>query len=209
MSEASLTRSIPAHAGEPRGCNAPQPLAPVYPRPRGGAISFLVRRHPSSGLSPPTRGSHVVLRGVLQLSRSIPAHAGEPADTARRLPGSRVYPRPRGGAAPTVSIDSVADGLSPPTRGSLAGFAPFDGPLRSIPAHAGEPPKSCPVATNDKVYPRPRGGAGYIGLKDFRGEWSIPAHAGEPWTGRRPRLRQPVYPRPRGGARRCRWRTGA
>ena len=110
--------SIPAHAGEPRRERGCAVVAPVYPRPRGGALfphslSFLL-----DGLSPPTRGS----RGGDGLPRhplgSIPAHAGEPASLTSAVNQRKVYPRPRGGASLMEPGLKSFTGLSPPTRGS-------------------------------------------------------------------------------------------
>ncbi len=74
----SWTRSIPAHAGEPRSRSRSRIDLRVYPRPRGGA-TVLCRLPPSlSGLSPPTRGSPEQPTTIASSPRSIPAHAGEP-----------------------------------------------------------------------------------------------------------------------------------
>ena len=91
------------------------------------------------GLSPPTRGSP--LRHIDQpvYLGSIPAHAGEPCTVRWWTRVTRVYPRPRGGAAKSDGHCPSLFGLSPPTRGSrIRRFRQrhLDG---SIPAHAGEP----------------------------------------------------------------------
>ena len=49
------------------------------------------------------------------------------------------------------------------------------------------------------VYPRPRGGTGFIRRLPSSSSGSIPAHAGEPPLPRLLPLSQAVYPRPRGG----------
>ena len=201
-------RSIPAHAGEPVA-DAPRPLAiEVYPRPRGGTRRLAIGYTRTAGLSPPTRGNRGLTRRPFRLSRSIPAHAGEPPNRDRRRPATGVYPRPPGGTI--VFADEVwrANGLSPPTRG--------------------EPKRSHCTALNCRVYPRPRGGtleygsqtSACIGLSPpTRGNpgrtrserpahGSIPAHAGEPGTPPIPTSSSRVYPRPRGGTRseiRARW----
>ena len=72
------------------------------------------------GLSPPTRGN---------LSKC-----------ESRLIISGVYPRPRGGTPSCPSMDARRGGLSPPTRGNRAWGAYEKPAVRSIPAHAGEPP---------------------------------------------------------------------
>ena len=110
-------------------------------------------------------------------------------------------------------------GLSPPTRGNLSGGWSGRADQRSIPAHAGEPPRRVVFASEYMVYPRPRGGtrkpprplSAFGGLSPpTRGNpasialipltwWSIPAHAGEPGRRGRRGLGFRVYPRPRGG----------
>ena len=51
------------------------------------------------------------------------------------------------------------DGLSPPTRGSRPEGGIHPEPVRSIPAHAGEPTTLPGPKRQPRVYPRPRGGA--------------------------------------------------
>ena len=92
-------RSIPAHAGEPRMMMSSAAISRVYPRPRGGTTDTKRRSRKRCGLSPPTRGNPApAVRAVVQ-DRSIPAHAGEPRDSASATISGAVYPRPRGGTA--------------------------------------------------------------------------------------------------------------
>ena len=217
-----LSRSIPAHAGEPPRRALAVGRRPVYPRPRGGTTASAAASMSASGLSPPTRGNHNAASYIERPRGSIPAHAGEPATRCHKSFRARVYPRPRGGTFGVIVRMPGRKGLSPPTRGNRRRSSPYDMVMRSIPAHAGEPLASGGTPISRAVYPRPRGGtppsprAGREaeGLspptrgnpdgdprpsKPFR---SIPAHAGEP-TRRKPCAREPrVYPRPRGGTRR-------
>ena len=119
-----------------------------------------------------------------------------------------------------VGVHVVFGGLSPPMRGSpIAGLPPIL-VKGSIPAHAGEPGLVCRPPCSPGVYPRPCGGAVYLGLEDgkemglsppmrgslqrfdpaFQARGSIPAHAGEPRDGRQAQSHGGVYPRPCGGA---------
>ena len=130
-----------------------------------------------------------------------------------------VYPRPRGGTSSSRSFALRSFGLSPPTRGNLRSKSGRGGELRSIPAHAGEPPRDTDAPAASVVYPRPRGGTRLpasafddaAGLspptrgnrrprrRDGALRRSIPAHAGEPGMPHIPVLSERVYPRPRGG----------
>ncbi len=76
---APFTRSIPAHAGEPRRNHRGRFADGVYPRPRGGTTLSAFQPPKSRGLSPPTRGNHFGVSPIPGGFRSIPAHAGEPA----------------------------------------------------------------------------------------------------------------------------------
>ena len=211
--------SIPAHAGEPRGRRERGDEAGVYPRPRGGTNRLRRRTWYGRGLSPPTRGNHRRGRLGRPCRRSIPAHAGEPAQPLRRADIDGVYPRPRGGTTDTDCINPLANGLSPPTRGNRRKYRRGNPDTRSIPAHAGEPFANHADNRIHGVYPRPRGGTAIrvVLLDALQGlspptrgnrrattpskasQRSIPAHAGEPCGGGSGSGGGAVYPRPRGG----------
>ena len=76
---------------------------------------------------------------LADISRSIPACAGEPAEWIDPQPCEEVYPRVCGGTKVAVGNFQRAIGLSPRVRGNLEN--PMDGEdqMRSIPACAGEP----------------------------------------------------------------------
>ena len=218
-------RSIPAHAGEPSASPLPQASASVYPRPRGGTAAVERLAESPLGLSPPTRGNPAIRREQRELVGSIPAHAGEPPHTRRRLRLCRVYPRPRGGTLAAVSAQHPRPGLSPPTRGNRRAVRAGGGFSRSIPAHAGEPTDTSILCADTPVYPRPRGGtmgtprisAARVGLSPptrgnqltdpalFEIAGSIPAHAGEPAAAPAHPAPRRVYPRPRGGTSSSTW----
>ena len=198
--ESGTDRCIPAHAGEPTTTTTTSVTSGVYPRPRGGATPPDSDSPDYKGLSPPTRGSRVNRVASPPKGGSIPAPAGEPATRPRRSGTGPVYPRPRGGAARTPRRCESGKGLSPPTRGSHLRHPDRNRPVRSIPAHAGEPVRAGLHPYQGEVYPRPRGGAAdaespadrNTGLSPpTRGSrqtisvrplapGSIPAHAGEP-----------------------------
>ena len=151
-------RSIPAHAGEPASSGSPIKSPRVYPRPRGGTPPRRPSPPACRGLSPPTRGNPRRFATGAPRGRSIPAHAGEPLYSQRPRAASLVYPRPRGGTGTRILAIWSGCGLSPPTRGNLVVLRFVRHSLRSIPAHAGEPPAWNPKRGVWKVYPRPRGG---------------------------------------------------
>ena len=93
-------RSIPAHAGEPKGDVEMSQETTVYPRPRGGTYTATQTSLTRRGLSPPTRGNQLAHGVSLARLGSIPAHAGEPGESRRRAHDREVYPRPRGGTTP-------------------------------------------------------------------------------------------------------------
>ena len=138
--------SIPAHAGEPPRPDSRLATAGVYPRPRGGTADIRRLSPPKDGLSPPTRGNPSGSSSRRRVSRSIPAHAGEPAPSPRGACPRAVYPRPRGGTAVLRPASPPADGLSPPTRGNPGRGGASARRRRSIPAHAGEPPSAPSVS---------------------------------------------------------------
>ena len=170
------------------------------------------------GLSPLTRGNLLLGRQDASAQGPIPAHAGQP--TARRYASNtrRAYPRSRGATAPWRYIRPGLVGLSPLTRGNLAGAArlrPRDGP---IPAHAGQPRPSAGGRAVQRAYPRSRGATGREMKRQCGGRGlspltrgnqrdchfagtvcgPIPAHAGQPaGTCQRSRCRR-AYPRSRG-----------
>ena len=212
--------SIPAHAGEPYIRSHTKGVEQVYPRARGGAVGGSSPASTMYGLSPRTRGSLIFDPTPKASSRSIPAHAGEPSEARARRAPCTVYPRARGGALYSIPHQRRRAGLSPRTRGSRRRLEPGEHHVRSIPAHAGEPPSSTSPRDTRKVYPRARGGAVaevnsfalIVGLSPrTRGSRrlppsasasprSIPAHAGEPECRYPTSLQQGVYPRARGGA---------
>ena len=153
-----LQRSIPAHAGEPRGASARGVWLRVYPRPRGGTQGLDGLKRVLPGLSPPTRGNPPSAATKALNRGSIPAHAGEPIQARSWRGREEVYPRPRGGTGGTGGGSTCGIGLSPPTRGNPRMGAGVCDTERSIPAHAGEPSRGASHWDAAGVYPRPRGG---------------------------------------------------
>ena len=214
-------RSIPARAGEPSTLALAVKGHTVYPRACGGTPNLPYRLFIISGLSPRVRGNPARYVPVSHQSRSIPARAGEPGYGRARNGIWRVYPRACGGTAWRRSRSPRCAGLSPRVRGNLLDPLLHPGPMRSIPARAGEPRRGCVRPRRGGVYPRACGGTMYQGDWEHlmrglsprvRGNrapaalaWprrgSIPARAGEPLLSRRAHHRPQVYPRACGGTR--------
>ena len=175
---------------------------------------------PLSGLSPRTRGSHVLVLPALAVVRPIPADAGEPHSSLPVGGCRRAYPRGRGGACSMSSSPRRHSGLSPRTRGSpttKGSVLPTGGP---IPADAGEPTYAMPSEDCPGAYPRGRGGAVTVQAPDAVREGlsprtrgspphiravidalgPIPADAGEPSSAGVANPAGGAYPRGRGGA---------
>ena len=134
--------SIPAHTGKPLAISRRRRVTRVYPRPHGEAGRGTLAKWRKKGLSPPTRGSPSARTPVTGPAGSIPAHTGKPKGAARPLGLSTVYPRPHGEAKASVGASTTAQGLSPPTRGSLpSGWTGVER-IGSIPAHTGKPAMS-------------------------------------------------------------------
>ena len=93
----TLTRSIPAWAGETGSSSTPHPAAGVYPRVGGGNWGVGNPFLPVVGLSPRGRGKRSDVSAAAHRSRSIPAWAGETTQRRRASDRRPVYPRVGGG----------------------------------------------------------------------------------------------------------------
>ena len=131
--------SIPACAGEPRGCASLWGLIPVYPRVCGGTYAKGNSEPPEQGLSPRVRGN---LRQREQLNHR-----------------NRVYPRVCGGTAAQRHIHHVHQGLSPRVRGNQYRFLPFADEMQGLsPRVRGNLAEKRFIMSFPTVYPRVCGG---------------------------------------------------
>ena len=171
------------------------------------------------GLSPRGRGKPRARTPPQARRRSIPAWAGETAQSAASPNARKVYPRVGGGNRVSNTTHRVRAGLSPRGRGKRSTFQSSKWALRSIPAWAGETRLECPTLSIDKVYPRVGGGNRIwrIDIDDGEGlsprgrgkrsdcrsgvstSGSIPAWAGETSEAIRTSSTGAVYPRVGGG----------
>ena len=173
----------------------------------------------NEGLSPRVRGNLKHAQSEPNVTRSIPACAGEPLRETYRHRPREVYPRVCGGTIDFSRTAAARKGLSPRVRGNPPPSRRNRICRGSIPACAGEPWTVARTTRRWRVYPRVCGGTYYrpglagvrVGLSPrVRGNpmgylsttlssRSIPACAGEP-AGPIHRLHQhAVYPRVCGG----------
>ncbi len=137
--------SIPAGAGEPWKSPTPPCRAGVHPRRCGGASVTGSFPAVIRGPSPQVRGSQRHARRRPREDGSIPAGAGEPTTARIMASPRRVHPRRCGGAESVPGTSSTTRGPSPQVRGSRISCDPLDSRSGSIPAGAGEPPRTpCP-----------------------------------------------------------------
>ena len=148
---------IPAHAGCTEGDECRRAHLPDHPRSRGVhfvVVCWLVGRWGSSPLTRGARGEH---RGVVPLTRIIPAHAGCTLVGDSDGRHQRDHPRSRGVHLPASVSSSQPTGSSPLTRGALSPVVRALSPVGIIPAHAGctGRPGRRPAHSGD--HPRSRG----------------------------------------------------
>ena len=170
--------SIPACAGEPRGCGALGDSGRVYPRVCGGTepqeataagtgglsprvrgtVGDLAVKTGDGGLSPRVRGNRGRRRTDAPAAGSIPACAGEPGGRRVNVLHHRVYPRVCGGTMEPICRELMVRGLSPRVRGNHLEVIILPVTGGSIPACAGEPSLPRGRLCCSRVYPRVCGG---------------------------------------------------
>ncbi len=199
------SRSISAHAEEPRSGRMTLNASWVYLRARGGTRAVPRRACTIRGLSPRTRRNPRRRDLLAGRHRSISAHAEEPA--------------------PARVVQAPSRGLSPRMRRNQRCAIAIGQTVRSISAHAEEPARLCTASASRRVYLRACGGTERRarrgpqetglsprmrrnrtqGSTRASGNGSISAHAEEPGKARSCRSIRAVYLRARGGTRADRW----
>ena len=129
----------------------------VHPRLRGELLPAGPHQRRTGGSSPLTRGTHEVHRQVYVHPRFIPAYAGNSKKVAHRAFLEPVHPRLRGELNGTPWANSIRDGSSPLTRGTLYPHLYPPSGNRFIPAYAGNSTKRGPGRRSGTVHPRLRG----------------------------------------------------
>ena len=154
ITEVTYGGSIPAHAGKPMATGWQGWNDGVYPRACGETLRSLSRRSRPAGLSPRMRGNRLDPRSSMQISGSIPAHAGKPFAASTLIFASGVYPRACGETERPGGLSGIVWGLSPRMRGNPGECQPKCICLGSIPAHAGKPMRAYMWGKMKEVYPR-------------------------------------------------------
>ena len=157
-SASSISRSIPACAGETL-CRLLSPQQCwVDPRVRGGDTSAYARDPHLAGRSPRARGRLAALAAAYPGVGSIPACAGETAPIWFTPCKLKVDPRVRGGDASAYGHAAFSMGRSPRARGRRSNQRRPTSGVGSIPACAGETFVVTNTAADPEVDPRVRGG---------------------------------------------------
>ncbi len=153
----SISRFIPAGAGNSRSILLALFRLAVYPRWRGELCIKTSVKNFAVGLSPLARGTRTRDAPRFVGTRFIPAGAGNSHHDARATRQGSVYPRWRGELARRQFSGRFVLGLSPLARGTLFMRGSKSPRRRFIPAGAGNSGESGCVHQWSSVYPRWRG----------------------------------------------------
>ena len=133
----NVIRFIPAGAGntsqEPR-CYLGMA---VHPRGRGEHTRLICADPYPHGSSPRARGTPLLIRTMMDITRFIPAGAGNTRSYVDGSPGVAVHPRGRGEHTPRRCARGCCTGSSPRARGTQRGPCHCRWQRRFIPAGAG------------------------------------------------------------------------
>ena len=199
---ASIGGLSPAWAGQPLSPGESTRVSMVYPRVGGATAAKHSGQHTAIGLSPRGRGNrHQHLHGLNATGlsprgrgnlvaarikppfiRSIPAWAGQPSLSRRRLLFHRVYPRVGGATRRRCIGQSRSAGLSPRGRGNLYRTFVALSPYGSIPAWAGQPDTADRLSPRRTVYPRVGGATNFSSSPVTPGQGLSPRGRGNHWT---------------------------
>ena len=153
----SISRFIPAGAGNSRSILLALFRLAVYPRWRGELCIKTSVKNFAVGLSPLARGTRTRDAPRFVGTRFIPAGAGNSHHDARATRQGSVYPRWRGELEREMHPGLWELGLSPLARGTLIMTHGRPDKVRFIPAGAGNSPVASFPVVSSSVYPRWRG----------------------------------------------------
>ena len=109
-----------------------------HPRIRGTNSSIKIPFKGLGGSSPHTRDKPLLEIYNMDLSRIIPAYAGQTSAAIFRISASWDHPRIRGTNSATRTVRKGERGSSPHTRDKQIGKIRMDDNFRIIPAYAGQ-----------------------------------------------------------------------
>ena len=153
----SISRFIPAGAGNSRSILLALFRLAVYPRWRGELCIKTSVKNFAVGLSPLARGTRTRDAPRFVGTRFIPAGAGNSSRAIAIAIVRSVYPRWRGELFLCVAVNPHVGGLSPLARGTPAKADAFTNGHRFIPAGAGNSNRLFVFPIFMTVYPRWRG----------------------------------------------------
>ena len=163
----SISRFIPAGAGNSRSILLALFRLAVYPRWRGELCIKTSVKNFAVGLSPLARGTRTRDAPRFVGTRFIPAGAGNSHHDARATRQGSVYPRWRGELiSPGISC-SRGRGLSPLARGTLPARLRSPSSDRFIPAGAGNSGQGNSITIPCPIYPRWRGELAALTVASF------------------------------------------
>ncbi len=218
-------RFIPAGAGNTRDAwGTPVPHA-VHPRGCGEHLCPSFHGIARYGSSPRVRGTPDSLTAEVQVSRFIPAGAGNTHCRWRRPRSFPVHPRGCGEHLTGWRLNTFSVGSSPRVRGTHRGLGRASDRSRFIPAGAGNTPRARGRLSTSPVHPRgcgehssiiccsvttpgssPRVRGTPVCCAENRIDWRfIPAGAGNTRRDRCAIAHWPVHPRGCGEHGRRRW----
>ena len=151
--EATMQRFIPAYAGNTRGDHPRLGTSPVHPRVCGEHLTLPpVVRHPL-GSSPRMRGTRSCIRLSPDMSRFIPAYAGNTSGIVGGGACVTVHPRVCGEHFCLRECKTSSDGSSPRMRGTLGSRIRQPEGFRFIPAYAGNTSSGGATCRSAPVHP--------------------------------------------------------
>ncbi len=146
--------TIPAPAGKPRWPASRTATDRDYPRACGETSGKRLWISGWQGLSPRLRGNLELMPRTFAHDGTIPAPAGKPLWRVRWLAVAGDYPRACGETAFCHTRRNSSAGLSPRLRGNHIRGLRLNGKVGTIPAPAGKPIGTNPIAPTIRDYPR-------------------------------------------------------
>ena len=157
-----ILRFIPACAGNSLQTILISLVRSVHPRLRGELFPFHSATYVQPGSSPLARGTRPQKGPSVEVSRFIPACAGNSQERYAEYRYKPVHPRLRGELKTVVNMPSTTIGSSPLARGTLVVHGVYRELRRFIPACAGNSSVRLERFWEVTVHPRLRGELGNL-----------------------------------------------